>query len=98
MRTAYELNRVNVVHAEEDPTALPLDPPAFDRLTDIEVPTLITVGEYDLTHHLAEYEFLLSTIPTASGCTFRDTAHLPNVEQAADFERVLLGWLAENQL
>lgn len=96
--TAYELNRVNVVHAEEEPTPLPLEPPAFDRVIDITVPALVTVGEYDLTPVLAQYEYLLTTLPNVTGCTFRGTAHLPNVEHPAEFTRVLVDWLAEHSL
>ena len=95
---AYELNRANVVHAEEEPVPLPLDPPACDRVVDIDAPALITVGEYDVTAALAQYEYLLSTVPNATGCTFRDTAHLPNLERPDEFERVLLDWLTENGL
>lgn len=98
VETAYALNRVNVIHAEENPTAIPLEPSAWQRVVDIDVPALITVGEYDITPVLAQYEYLVSTVPNASGCVFRDTAHLPNVEQPADVERVLLGWLTENGL
>ena len=96
--TAYALGRVNAAHAEEDPTPIPLEPPAVNQVSDIEVPALVTVGEFDITPHLAEYEYLLSTIPDVSGCTFRDTAHLPNVERPADFQRVLVDWLAEHRL
>lgn len=96
--TAYELNRANVVHAEENPTPVPLDPPACDRVVDIDVPALITVGEYDITPTFAQYEYLLSAIPNASGCAFRDTAHLPSVERPTEFSRVLVDWLAENGL
>ncbi len=96
--TAYELNRVNAVHAEEDPTPIPLDPPAFDRVGEITVPTLVTVGEYDLTEILAEYEYLLSTLPNVTGCTFREAAHLPSVERADEFTRVLTDWLAQHRL
>lgn len=96
--TAYALNRVNVVHAAEDPVSVPLEPPAYDRVVDIDVPTLITVGEHDLSEVLTQYEYLLGTVPEASGCVFRGSAHLPNLERPADFERVLLDWLAENDL
>jgi len=96
--TAYALNRVNVIHAEENPVSIPLEPPAYDRVVDIDVPTLVTVGEYDMSEVLAAYEYLVSTVPDASGCVFRDTAHLPNVERPADVQRVLLDWLAENSL
>lgn len=95
---AYELNRVNVVHAEECPVPVPLDPPAFDRLVDIEVPALVTVGAFDITPVLAQYEYLLSALPNARGVTFRDAAHLPSVELPAEFEQVLLDWLTEKGL
>ena len=93
-----ELNRVNVIHAEEAPVSTPLEPPAYDRVVDIEVPALVTVGEYDISEVLAAYEYLLSALPNASGCVFRDTAHLPSVERPAEVERVLLGWLGDNNL
>lgn len=95
---AYELNAANVRHAEENPTSIPLEPPAYDRVVDIAVPVLATVGDHDLSPVLAQYEYLLSTIPGADGCRFPDSAHLPSVEQAADFERVLLAWLDEHNL
>jgi pimeloyl-ACP methyl ester carboxylesterase len=96
--TAYELNRVNAVHAEENPTPIPLEPPAFDRLAEITIPALVIVGEYDLTPVLAGYEYLLTTLPNVTGCTFRDTAHLPNVERPEEFTRVLVEWLQERDL
>jgi len=95
---AYALNLDNLAHADEHPRPVPLDPPAVDRVIEITVPALITVGEYDLTPVLAEYEFLLEVLPAASGCTFRNTAHLPSVEHPAEFQRVLVSWLARNGL
>jgi len=96
--TAYALNLDNVAHSAEHPQLVSLDPPAVDRVIEIDVPALITVGEYDLTPALAGYEFLLEVLPQASGCTFRDTAHLPSVEHPAEFQRVLVSWLAKNGL
>jgi 3-oxoadipate enol-lactonase len=95
---AFALNRVNAAHAEEDPVPIPLEPPACDRVVDIAAPALVTVGEYDLTPVLAQYEYLLSTLPNATGCTFRDTAHLPSVERPAEFTEVLTAWLAQHHL
>lgn len=96
--TAYELNLANLPHAEEEPTPIPLDPPAYGRVSDIVVPTLIAVGDHDITPALTQYEYLVTTIPNADGCRFPDSAHLPSVEQAADFERVLVDWLAAHSL
>ncbi|TFD47717.1 alpha/beta fold hydrolase [Cryobacterium frigoriphilum] len=95
---AQTLNLGNVVHAGEAPVPEPLDPPAVDRVIDLEVPALITVGEFDITPALAQYEYLLETVPLASGCTFRDTAHLPSLEHPEEFQRVLISWLAQNDL
>ena len=96
--TAYALNRINVLHATEHPVPIPLEPPASGRVVDIEVPTLITVGEHDLSEVLAASEYLLATVPAANGCVFRNAAHLPNVEHPAEFTRVLLGWLTATSL
>jgi 3-oxoadipate enol-lactonase len=95
---AYALNRANTVHHAETPIPTPLEPPAYDRVVDIDVPTLVTVGDHDLSRALIQYEYLLTTIPNADGCRFPDSAHLPSVEQKDEFERVLLGWLADKAL
>jgi pimeloyl-ACP methyl ester carboxylesterase len=95
---AQEINMRNVVHATEAPIPIPLEPPALDRISDIDIPALVTVGELDVTSSLAHYEFLLEMLPQASGCTFRDTAHLPSVEHPLEFQRVLVSWLATNDL
>ena len=80
------------------PTPLPLDPPAYERVSDIAVPTLITVGDHDITPALMQYEYLVTAIPNADGCRFPDSAHIPSVEQPAEFEQVLVDWLAAHSL
>lgn len=96
--TAYELNRANIRHATENPTPLPLEPPAYDRVVDIDVPTLVTVGDHDLTSSLVRFEYLSSTIPDARTARFADSAHLPSVEQADDFAATLRDWLGVHRL
>ncbi len=95
---AYELNRQNLPHVDEAPVVIPLDPPAYERITDVAVPALVMVGEHDMTVALAQYEFLLTTLPAAEGHRFADSAHLPNLEQPEEFETVLLDWLRRNDL
>ena len=98
VRLAYELNRENLAHSTERPRPEPLDPPAYDRLVDIAVPTLVTVGEHDLTEELAAFEFLVTAIPHADSVRFADSAHLPSVEQPEEFAGVLLAWLDAHSL
>lgn len=95
---AYALNRANLPHVEENPIPIPLDPPAYDRIVDIDVPALILVGDHDLSEHLAEYEYLSTSIRRADSARFPNSAHLPNVEQPAEFERILLQWLGQHRL
>ncbi|WP_166671249.1 alpha/beta fold hydrolase [Cryobacterium psychrophilum] len=98
LQSAYAMNLDNAAHFDEHPFPQPLDPPAADRVVEIMVPALVTVGEFDLTPALAEYEYLLEVMPQASGCTFRDAAHLPSVEHPKEFQSVLVSWLAQNGL
>jgi len=96
--TAYELNRANLPHVEEQPTPIPLEPPAYDRVVDIDVPALVMVGDHDLSEHLAQYEYLSTNLPRADSVRFPSSAHIPNVEQPEEFERVLLDWLKQHGL
>jgi pimeloyl-ACP methyl ester carboxylesterase len=98
VRTAYELARPNAARSRERPIAQPLEPPAYDRVVDIEVPALITVGEFDVSEALAQQAYLVHAIPDAAGYIFSDTAHIPSVEHPDEFLQVLTGWLAEHQL
>jgi len=98
VRHAHELHAPNVAHAADDGTMLPLEPPAYGRLRDIHSPALVMVGEYDISSALVEYEYLLEELPDATGHRFPDSAHLPSVERAAEFECVLLEWLGERGL
>ncbi|TQL46742.1 pimeloyl-ACP methyl ester carboxylesterase [Homoserinimonas aerilata] len=98
VRTAYELDAANLRSASDRPVPMQLEPPAYDRVVDVTVPTLVVVGDHDLSEALAQYEYLLSTIPRADGCRFPDSAHLPSVEHPDEFARVLLRWLDEHSL
>ncbi len=95
---AFALNRDNLAHATERPRPRPLDPPAYDRLVDIRVPTLVTVGDHDVSEELAAFEYLITSIPTADGVRFRESAHLPSVEQPAEFAHELTEWLTAHKL
>lgn len=99
VRTAYELNRVNLRHHGAPlGAAIDLEPPAYDRIVDLDVPALVTVGEFDITPALIQFEYLAETIPHASRHIFADSAHLPSVEHPRQFLEVLSPWLAENGL
>lgn len=72
---------------------LPLDPPALDRLGAIRVPTLVLVGAEDQPDVLAGADRLASGIPGAQKAVIPDTAHVPNMERPAAFNRLVLDFL-----
>ena len=85
---------VTIGSVEGDPSS----PPVGDRLGTLDLAALIVVGEDDDVPALAHYDHLVATIPGAEGCRFADAGHLPSVEHPAEFEAVLLSWLADKQL
>jgi 3-oxoadipate enol-lactonase len=96
--TARALNAANLVHVGHDPQAITLDPPAYGRLGDIRVPTLVMVGDFDLSFMRVESQTLVKEISDAESVHFPDAAHLPSVEHPEEFERVLSEWLAVHGL
>lgn len=95
---AHELNAPNAVHADHPARPRPLEPPAYGRLGDIRVPSLVVVGDYDLSATRAQYEYLLDALPDATGFRLHEAAHLLSVERAREFTHVLLDWLGEHGL
>jgi len=96
--TAFELNAANLAHASDDLSPVPLLPQAYGRVRNITVPTLVVVGDHDLSETIAQFEFLADAIPDAESHRFTDAAHLPNVEKPAEFEKLLLEWLRGHNL
>ena len=72
----------------------PLDPPAAGRLGEIRAPTLIIVGDVDTPDILATAGLLESGIAGARKAVMHGTAHLPNMEQPAVFNRIVREFLA----
>ena len=79
-----EMNR----HALEaaDPGEERQDTDAWRHAHDISVPTLVLIGEHDLSHTHANAEHLAHGIPGARLVALPDVAHLPHLE---DDERTL---------
>jgi len=72
----------------------PLDPPAAGRLGEVSAPTLIIVGDEDAPDIIATAGLLESGIAGARKVVMRGVAHLPNMEQAATFNRIVREFLA----
>jgi pimeloyl-ACP methyl ester carboxylesterase len=69
------------------------EPPAWGRLKDIHVPTLLILGGDDdkLLHTMADK--LEQDIPNVKRVTIPQTHHMPNIEKSDEFNRIVLDFL-----
>ena len=78
----------------ESAEEISLTPPAITRLTEIRVPTLVIVGDYDIPSKLTLTEHLATTIPGAQKVVIPGVAHMVTMEQPEVFNRAALAFLA----
>jgi pimeloyl-ACP methyl ester carboxylesterase len=72
----------------------PLDPPAVSRFDEIDAPTLIISGPLDYAETLRAADMMTANLPNAKRVLIPGTAHVPNMEQPALFNQIVLAFLA----
>jgi 3-oxoadipate enol-lactonase len=90
-RQAYRLGK-----GHDDLQADRLEPPASTRLADLQVPTLVVTGDEDIEDIHAIADRLAREIPGAERATISNAAHLPSLERPAEFDRIVLEFLAKD--
>ena len=81
----------------DTPSPMRLEQPAAARLGEIQVPTLVIVGDQDF-HRVREVANALAEgIPGARLVIIPNTAHHLNLEQPEEFNRIVLDLLAKQQ-
>ena len=70
------------------------DKPAAERLNELKMPTLVVIGENDLPYLLLAADYLVEHLPQASKALIQNAGHLPNMEQAGQFQSALAHFLA----
>lgn len=70
-------------------------PPAYARVPELRVPTLVVWGDLDFPHIGERCEYLVTSIAGARAVRMRGVAHLPSMEAPAAFNAVLLPFLRE---
>ena len=90
-----EWNTENLRKAIEGQMAdpIPVEPSALNRLSEIQVPTLVIVGDKDLAEIQAIAQKLAQEIPNARKVVIPNTAHALNMEQPATFNEAVLSFL-----
>jgi pimeloyl-ACP methyl ester carboxylesterase len=72
-----------------------LDPPAFERLGEIAVPTLVLPADHDPPEMEPIAVAVAERIPNATLVRIPDTDHVINLRRPDEFDRVVLGFLAD---
>ena len=72
-----------------------LDPPALDRLSEIDVPVLVLVGGLDLDAVHDAVGRVVAGIAGARRVDWPDAGHLPSLENPAAFAELLLEWVKD---
>lgn len=70
-----------------------LQPPAVQRLDELHLPVLIVCGDLDEPYAGAAADYMEQHIAGARKVVMHGTAHLPSLEQPAEFNRILLDFL-----
>jgi 3-oxoadipate enol-lactonase len=71
----------------------PIVPPAAERLQDVRVPTLVVVGDRDLPDFQRIADKLAGEIGGARKVVLHGAGHMSNMEQPAEFNAAVLGFL-----
>lgn len=89
-----EMNLIALRNEAGDvPREKPLDPPALEKLSTVQAPALIITGDLDDPNIVMAGEVLAARLPNAHKKVVSGTAHLPNMEQPAEFNQLVLGFL-----
>src|SRR5829696_6477816 len=71
------------------------EPPAADRLPDVQAPTLLIVGDEDEPSVFAAADLLERELPNVRKVVMHGTAHVPNMERPEEFNRNVLDFLRD---
>ena len=72
---------------------IPLIPPAITRLSGIDVPTLVIIGDQDVREFIRISEMVADAIPGANREVVPGVARLPNMEEPELFNQIVLDFL-----
>jgi pimeloyl-ACP methyl ester carboxylesterase len=72
-----------------------LDPPAYERLKEIHVPTLIMLGAEDDRRLFKDADRLERDIENAERVMIAETHHMPNMEKPEEFNTIVQDFLSK---
>jgi pimeloyl-ACP methyl ester carboxylesterase len=92
---AYAMNR-NAIALDAQGLGTQLtdtQPPAAQRLSELDLPVLVIVGAQDTPYILAASDHMVEHIRSARKVIIEDAAHLPNMDHPEQFNRIVADFL-----
>jgi pimeloyl-ACP methyl ester carboxylesterase len=86
-------NAFQITATWDDVEETELDPPALDRLGDLDLDVLVLVGGHDLDTTQDAVARICAGAPRVRRVDWADVAHLPSMEKPQEFLHVLLDWI-----
>jgi 3-oxoadipate enol-lactonase len=74
------------------------DPPTFQRLASIRIPTLFIVGDKDVPAQILEVDNIHSHMPGSKKVVIPGADHIANMSKPEEFDRIVLGFLQEQTM
>jgi pimeloyl-ACP methyl ester carboxylesterase len=90
---ALEMIRDTFELPDSEGNRIELEPPAIERLDEIDIPVLVILGEYDQPDIYTISRLVHRSVPNARLEIIKDSAHLPNMEKPAEFNEIVLDFL-----
>ena len=94
-RRMVKWNLENYLAEQDAPQVQRLDPVAAERLSEIDIPTLVIWGRLDEACANAAGEKLAREISGAQSHVFDDVAHMVSLEKPAEFDQLMADFLAQ---
>lgn len=92
-RVRHNLSEYSFAWVLDPAPRLELEPPAYERLSEIHVPTLIMLGAEDDPRLFKDADKLERDIVGAKRVTISATHHMPNMEKPEEFNALVLDFL-----
>ena len=92
-RVREQLSEYSFVWVLDSVAQQELTPPAYERLAEISIPTLVIVGAEDDAQLHKSADKLEQDIAGVQRVTISETHHMPNMEKPDEFNRIVLSFL-----
>lgn len=94
-KLVYEMNRLALAYEVQQLGKRQPDTPipAAERLGELKIPVLVIVGAHDTPYTLAAADYMIEKIQSARKAVIEDAAHLPNLDQPDEFQRIVKDFL-----